>query len=56
MVIEDERLSSLKSKHADLDRVISEEEKRLHPDDMLLAQLKREKLRLKDQIVSLSRP
>jgi hypothetical protein len=49
-----EHVESLKSKHADLDRLISEEEARPHPDDALLTQLKRQKLRIKDEIAQLA--
>jgi hypothetical protein len=49
-----EHVDSLKAKHADLDRLISEEEARPHPDDALLTQLKRQKLRIKDEIAQLA--
>lgn len=48
----DERLDSLKSKHATLERAIEEEIQRPHPDDLRLTELKREKLRVKDEIAS----
>jgi len=37
-------------KHADLDREITAEMKRLHPDTLRISQLKKEKLQLKDRI------
>jgi hypothetical protein len=46
----DERIDSLRDKHASLERAIEEENQRPHPDDFRLSQLKREKLRIKDQI------
>lgn len=46
----DERVDSLKSKHATLERAIHEETQRPHPDDFRLTELKREKLRVKDEI------
>ncbi len=46
----DERIYSLRDQHASLERAIEEESERPHPDDFRLSQLKREKLRIKDQI------
>lgn len=43
-------LESLTAKHANLDARISEENLRPSPDDTALARLKKEKLRLKDEI------
>jgi hypothetical protein len=40
----------LESKHAALHALIEEEENRTHPDEDLLHRLKKEKLRLKDEI------
>jgi hypothetical protein len=40
----------LESKHAALHALIDEEENRTHPDEDLLHRLKKEKLRLKDEI------
>jgi uncharacterized protein YdcH (DUF465 family) len=41
---------SLTSKHAALHARIDQEETRSHPDESLLHQLKKEKLRLKDEL------
>ena len=41
---------TLASKHAALHAMIAEEEHRTHPDEDLLHQLKKEKLRLKDEL------
>jgi hypothetical protein len=49
-----DRVETLKAKHADLDHKIVEEENRPSPDDLLIAELKREKLRIKDEIVVLT--
>lgn len=49
----DERLDSLKTRHATLDHEIDEEEKRPHPDDIHLHELKKQKLLLKDEIAAL---
>ncbi len=46
----DERIASLLSKHAAIDHAIEEENQRPHPDDLRIVELKREKLRIKDQI------
>ncbi len=44
------QVDALASKHAALHAKIDVEEHRPHPDDTLLHQLKKEKLRLKDAI------
>ena len=43
-------VEELASKHAALDNLIGQEEHRPLPDEVRLHELKREKLRLKDQI------
>lgn len=48
-----EHVDSLKAKHADLDHLIEEEEGRPHPDQTMVTQLKRQKLRIKDEITQL---
>jgi hypothetical protein len=48
------RIESLKSKHADLEHKIEAEEIRPHPDDALIHDLKRKKLKVKDEITVLS--
>jgi hypothetical protein len=50
-----EHVESLKSKHQELEHLIEEEEHRPHPDDMLITELKRQKLRIKDQLALLAR-
>ena len=42
---------ALEAKHAQLEALIDEEEHRPHPDDIRLHQLKKEKLRVKDEMV-----
>jgi len=39
-------------KRADLDREITTELKRLHPDTLRISQLKKEKLQLKDRVMT----
>ena len=53
MTVED-RIESLKTKHARLEHEIDEETHRPLPDTMVIAALKREKLRIKDHIAWLS--
>ena len=43
-------MDALMSKHASLDARIMEESLRPHPDDTTLARLKKEKLRLRDEM------
>jgi uncharacterized protein YdcH (DUF465 family) len=43
-------VEELESKHAALHSLIEEEEHRAHPDEDLLHRLKKEKLRLKDEL------
>lgn len=45
---------ALKERHADLDHQIAEEELRPHPDEARLATLKKQKLRLKDELTRLA--
>ena len=47
-------VEALASKHAALQAQIDAEEQRPHPDDVLLHRLKKEKLRLKDEMMGLS--
>lgn len=49
----DERIHSLRAKHAALEQEIDEEVHRPLPNDLRLSELKREKLRIKDEIVHL---
>ena len=44
-------LSALEAKHAGLDRKITDELQRPAPDQFLLAELKRQKLRVKEEMV-----
>ncbi len=50
------RLRTLETRHATLDRQITQEDARPRPDDAELARLKREKLRLKEEMEKLRRP
>ena len=44
------QVEALESKHAALHALIDEEEHRPHPDEDLLHRLKKEKLRIKDEL------
>ena len=47
-------LSALKSRHADLDVKIANEERRPAPDVALLAQMKKQKLRIKEEMLTIA--
>jgi len=49
------RVRSLEERHASIERRIAEEDGRPRPDETELARLKREKLRLKDELERLRR-
>lgn len=51
----DARIESLRSKHAELEDVLTSETRRPHPNEKLLVALKRQKLRIKDEIQRISR-
>jgi hypothetical protein len=48
-----DRIVALREKHAALERAIDEENSRPHPDDDAISDLKRQKLRIKDEIFQL---
>ncbi len=48
-----EHVEALRAKHATLKQVVEDENHRPHPDDLRIAEWKREKLRLKDEIAQL---
>lgn len=48
--MEASHIQSLETKHAGLDRRIEEETSRPAPDTVLIAQLKKEKLKIKDAL------
>ena len=45
-------LSALKSRHADLDAKIANEERRPAPDMALLAKMKKQKLKIKEELLA----
>ncbi len=48
-----EHIEALRVKHVTLKQEIDEENQRPHPDDLRITELKRQKLRIKDEIASL---
>ncbi|HAE01086.1 MAG: hypothetical protein CMM78_10270 [Rhodospirillaceae bacterium] len=48
------RIESLKSKHAQIDKRLSDESARPMPDETTVLALKRQKLQIKDEIQSLT--
>ena len=48
-----ERIESLRARHAALERTIHDEEVRPHPDEDVLTDLKKKKLRIKDELAVL---
>jgi len=48
------RVSTLRSKHSDIDRVLDHEQHRPAPDVQMIKKLKLEKLRLKEEIARLN--
>jgi len=48
------RLESLRTKHQDLERMLQLEERRPFRDEVAVATLKRQKLRIKDEIERIS--
>lgn len=51
-----DRVKTLQDKHADLERVIEEENGRPMPDTVVLHDFKRKKLAIKDEIEKLTHP
>ncbi|MFC7537739.1 YdcH family protein [Sphingomonas sp. GCM10030256] len=47
-------VEALETKHASLEAQINAEETRPHPDDTLLMRLKKQKLRIKDEMLGLT--
>ena len=55
MSLED-RVKTLKEKHQDLEKVLEVEENRPMPDNIVIHDLKRQKLAIKDEIARLTHP
>lgn len=52
---EKDHIEALREKHAALERAIDEENSRPQPNDDMISDLKRQKLRIKDEIYQLER-
>ena len=50
---EQDRIQSLKHLHREIDSQIQNESTRPHPDELLVNQLKRKKLKIKDELAHL---
>ncbi len=55
MTIHDSEIEALRAQHRQLDEELDEENQRIHPDSVKIGDIKRRKLRLKDDIDRLSR-
>ena len=49
----EERVGALRNRHESLEQQLASESSRPHPDDAVIAKLKREKLKLKDEMARL---
>ena len=49
-----EQVEALKSRHAELEQILEDEIGRPHPDQSVIAGLKKEKLKIKDELAQLS--
>lgn len=49
-----ERVDALRQKHVDLDSMIDDEEKKPLPDDAVIHDLKKQKLKIKDELSGMS--
>ena len=52
----EERVGALRNRHQSLEQQLANENSRPHPDDVVIAKLKREKLKLKDELARLQAP
>ena len=49
----DQNITTLKARHSELEQVLEAENSRPHPDQVLVAKLKKQKLRIKDELAQL---
>jgi len=49
----EEHIAALKSKHAELEHLLENENHHPHPDQSLITDLKKQKLRIKDELAQL---
>jgi hypothetical protein len=50
-----QRISALQKRHQWLDQMLTQEERHLHPDEIRVVQIKKSKLRVKDELSVLER-
>lgn len=50
---QDARRDALELRHQELEQLVETEESRPHPDETTLSRLKRQKLRIKDELASI---
>jgi len=48
-----DHVSALRARHAELEARLDEEQGHAHPDDAVIAELKKQKLRIKDELAAL---
>jgi len=51
---DEERIEALKAKHAELENALESEINRPHPDQELVSTIKKQKLRVKDELAQLA--
>jgi hypothetical protein len=56
MLLQDHRIEELRAQHRSLENTLDQEVHRLTPNPDLVTDLKRQKLRIKDQILELEHP
>ncbi len=49
----DEHITALEARHTELEQALEAEISRPHPDDLIVADLKKQKLRIKDELAQL---
>jgi hypothetical protein len=50
----EEHIAALKSKHAELEHLLDDENHRPHPDQILISDIKKQKLRIKDELAQIN--
>jgi hypothetical protein len=50
----DDNMTTLKARHTELEQELAAEVSRPHPDQVLVAKLKKQKLRIKDEMAQLA--
>lgn len=49
----EEQIAVLKAKHTELDTKLQDQNSRPHPDEQLVSEIKKQKLRIKDELAAL---